>query len=314
MTKTKIKVAKLIAKIFLGLPLSGKSSLINSGNYSTGYSIVSADTFKETHENYDPERAWELHEWSVDMAERQMNIESDRKVNIIMDGGGINNSYTVRIIDMLKSKGYTIVLVHLKTPLEVCLARNEKRRRKVPREEIIGKAAKEITQYYKLSEICDKVEVIEYFTNKHIFIDMDGVVAALTTLPKVDGKIDFVNSEVFKHLKPVTPVINKLMDLNNNGHILYILSATPNSFSSAEKNVWLDENLPIISDRRHFVNSGAHKAEMLESLRIYYKLNKKDVLLIDDTHSTLYKVKDLCMKPMHPSEFLVHKFEPLKNE
>lgn len=304
-----IKTVIKKAKIFLGLPLSGKSTLINSNNYSEGYKVVSADTFKENHKDYDPSRAWELHEWSVKMAERQMNIESDKGNNIIMDGGGINNSYTLRIINMLKSKGYKVSLVHLETPLEVCLYRNSRRLRKVPEEDIIQKAAKERMQFFRLSKEVYRVESIPYFTNKHIFIDMDGVVAALTTLPKIGGKIDFVNSQVFIHLKPVKVIIDKLKDLQDKGHTLYILSATPNSFSSKEKEAWLDIHMPFIDkDNRHFVNSGMHKAEMLSNLQTYLKLDKKDMTLIDDTHETLYKVKDLRMKPMHPSEFLVHNF------
>lgn len=300
------------ATILLGLPLAGKSTWINDvwrpqqkgGNFQ----IVSADTHKENHPDYNPEYAHLLHEWSVKEAESDMNKFSNSGIDLMMDGGGINNSYTVRIIKMLQKKGYTVDLVHIKTPLEVCLYRNSMRERKVPVEAINEKAAKEIQQFYRLSKICDNVEVIDYFTDKHIFVDMDGVIAALTTLPKIGGKIDFVNSRVFEHLQPVTPVIKKLMDLGEKGHIIYIMSATPNSFSFEEKNAWLDIHFPVSHDRRYFVNSGRHKAEMLDNLTSKLKLDKKDVTLIDDTHSTLYDVKDLCMKPMHISEFLIHEF------
>jgi len=293
-----------IVKIFLGLPLSGKSTLINDPEYKEGFAVVSADTYKENHEDYNPNHAYLLHEWSVDRAEEEMNKLSDSGVNIIMDGGGINNSYTLRIIEMLREKGYKIVLVHMRTPLEVCLKRNTKRERKVPFEDIIQKAAREITQFHTLTEVVDEVEIIEHFTNKHIFVDMDGVIAALTTLPKIDGKIDFVNSEVFKHLKPVIPIMEKLLELEDEGATLYILSATPNSFSSHEKNAWLDKHFPIATNKRHFVNSGRYKAEMLDNLTIKLKLDKRDVSLVDDTHDTLYRVKALCMKPIHPSELL----------
>jgi predicted kinase len=306
------------AIILLGLPLSGKSTLIaENKDVFKNYTVVSADSYKEEHEDYDPNNAHLLHEWSIEQAETQMNRLSDTVItkgkthNIIMDGGGINNSYTVRIIEMLKDRGYRVTLVHVNTPLQVCLERNKVRARKVPEESIIDKAAKQIMQFNRLSNIVHKVEVVEYFTNKNIFVDMDGVIAALTTLPKVGGKIDFVNSEVFTHLKPVTVVIEKLLELKSRGYKLRILSATPNSFSFYEKNTWLDKYFDIRHEDRFFVNSGQHKAEMLANLATKFKLDKRDVTLVDDTHSTLYAVEALCMKPMHISEFLAFNFADL---
>ncbi len=272
------------AKILMGLPLAGKSSWLNVEDNVRDYKIVSADAYKESHKDYNPNKAFLLHEWSVKKAEKVMNLLSDEKIQLIMDGGGINNSYTTRIIKMLQEKGYYVELIHIKTPIEVCLKRNSIRERKVPVEAIIEKSAKENAQFQILSNLVNKISVIEFFTHEHIFIDMDGVLAALTTLPKINGKIDFVNSQLFKYLPPVQMVIDKLNALDPAKHKLYILSAIPNSFSYIEKMKWLDKHYNIPKDRRHFVNSGRHKAEMLENLRQFYKLKKHQVTLIDDTH------------------------------
>lgn len=301
------------AIIMMGLPLSGKTNWINQNQSELlGYSIISADEIKENHVDYKPDKAHLLHEYSVQQAEILMNTYSSSGYDLIMDGGSINNSYTVRIISMLHSKGYTVKLVHIKTPLLVCLDRNLERERKVPREEIIYKAQREKKQFNRLKEIVDEVEVVEYFTNEHIFVDMDGVIAAQTTLPLIDGKIDFVNSEVFVHQKPVYPVIEKLNKLANMGYTLYILSAVPTSISMDEKNRWLDTHFPIVpKERRFYVNQGRHKAEMLEDLRKKFKLHKRQVTLVDDYHDTLYSVLEDKMHPMHISEFLTFHFKPL---
>jgi 5'(3')-deoxyribonucleotidase len=183
-----------------------------------------------------------------------------------------------------------------------------KRGRRVPETAITDKALKEVSQFHKLKFASDLVEVYDYFTNKHIFIDMDGVIAAQSTLPIVNGEIDFVNGEIHKWQKPVTPVIEMLERLQSKGHELYILSATANSTAYDEKQDWLDENFNLPKDRRFFVNQGRHKAEMLNNLRRKFKLEHKDVVIIDDMHTTLYDAKKRGMNAMHPSEFLTHEW------
>ena len=47
---------------------------------------------------------------------------------------------------------------------------------------------------------------------------------------------------------------------------------------------------------------------MLENLSEYLKLNKQDILMVDDLHDTLYAVQKREMNCMHVSEFLTHEF------
>jgi len=300
------------AIIMLGLPLSGKTTWIeNNKERFEEYRWISADEYKKSHPKYNPEDVIEeVHEWSVNAAEMETYDVAQNDMPLILDGGGINNRYTLRIANTLKNDyNYEITLVWIKTPYEVCLERNKKRTRKVPETAITDKALKEISQFHKLRQICDKAEVYDYFSNHYIFVDMDGVIAAQSTLPIVNGEIDFVNGEVHKWQKPVTPVIELLRKLQKQGKELYILSATPNSFSSNEKIAWLAQNFPIDNERVFFVNQGKHKAEMLDNLRRKFKLEHKDVMLIDDMHETLYKVKARGMNAMHPSEFLTHDWD-----
>jgi predicted kinase len=297
------------AIILMGLPCSGKTTWIKENLNPTIYTIISADEIKEEHSDYNPSNVTkEVHEWSVDIAERRVVTLSDKEQNFVLDGGSINNRYTMRIIKMLKEKDYHVKLVHVKTPYTVCLERNSLRERKVPEVAITDKALKEPSQFYKLTKLVDEFHVEDYFTNQNIFIDMDGVIAAQSCLPIINGEIDFANGEVHKWQKPVKPVIEKLITLDNTGHNLYILSATANSIAYDEKQEWLDNNFNIPRERRFFVNQGRHKAEMLDNLSRKFKLHKKDVLLIDDFHDILYKVRDRGMNSMHPSEFLTHEF------
>lgn len=297
------------ATILMGLPLSGKTTwfeeMVDQGMFND-YLYISADVFKTTHPEYNPNNSEKLHEWSVTEAENVLITAGLDNKDIIFDSGSINNRYTFRIIDFLNKQGYYITLVHIKTPYSVCLERNKRRERKIPEKAITDKALKEISQFYKIEEMVDDVIVVDYFTNYHIFVDMDGVIAAQSTLPIINNEIDFVNGEIHRWQKPVSQMINILNDLSNIGHDIYILSATPNSFSTQEKNDWLDEHFDINPNKRFFVNQGRHKAEMLENLTRKFKFEKTDVLLVDDIHETLYKVKDKGMNAMHISEFLTY--------
>lgn len=297
------------ATILMGLPLAGKTTWIENNTPKTE-AVVSADRIKEAHPDYNPNRAELLHQYSVSMAEKEVEEHAKNQVNFTLDSGSINNSYTRRLIGLLKANGYHVRLVHIETPLLLCLERNQNRTRKVPAEEIIAKSFKERAQFSKLKPLVDEVVVVQHFTNRHIFMDMDGVLAAQSTIPIINGEIDFVNSELFLHQDPVLPVINKCLNLANAGYTLYILSGAPTSISLDEKHQWLDLHAPFIpKERRFFVNQGRHKAEMLEGLRKKLKLDKRDVTLVDDVHDTLYQVLERHMNPMHVSQFLSYNFD-----
>jgi predicted kinase/soluble P-type ATPase len=296
------------AIILMGLPLAGKTTWIEENKIEDSYTLISADKIKEEHPDYKAHNCEHLHEYSVKAAEDKVNELSNKNDNIVFDSGSINNSYTKRIISTLKDKEYHVKLVHIKTPYRVCIERSKIRFRKVPEQAIINKAIKEKSQYYKLLELVDETLVVDYFTNKHLFVDMDGVICALSTLPIINGEIDFVNAEVHRYLQPVTLVINKLFQLIKSNVDVYILSAIPNSFSLEEKNEWLDKYFNIPKSRRFFVNQGRHKAEMLENLSTKLKINKQDMTMIDDIHNTLYMVEKRGMNAIHISEFLITEF------
>lgn len=148
----------MIAILFIGLPSSGKTTYIQNNKLYLDYTIVSADDIKASHPEFNPRDPEPLHQWSVKEAERLMNEYSDKKINICMDSGGVNNSYSLRIINMLKNKGYHIKIIHMDTPLDICLERNRNRERFVPEQAIIEKS-------YKIDSCVEKQKSIadEYF-------------------------------------------------------------------------------------------------------------------------------------------------------
>jgi predicted kinase len=150
------------ATLFIGLPGSGKTTYIQ--NNISGHRIVSADAIKETHPDYDPKNPEPVHKWSVAEAEKLMNEYSDEGVDICMDSGGVNNFYSLRIINMLKSKGYHVTLIHMDTPLDVCLMRNKLRDMQIPEQAIITKSEKIDNCVEKQKSIVDQYIHVIYDT------------------------------------------------------------------------------------------------------------------------------------------------------
>ena len=148
------------AILFIGLPGSGKTTYIK--NKITGFEIVSADEIKYQHPDYDPFHPEITHQWSVVEAERFMNDYSDLGMDICMDSGGVNNSYSLRIINMLKSKGYHVELIHMDTPLDVCLIRNRERGRVVPEQVVLDKSKKIDNCVEKQKAIVDTYTHVKY--------------------------------------------------------------------------------------------------------------------------------------------------------
>lgn len=154
------------AILFIGLPGSGKTTYIETHFKNKGYMVVSADDLKDARPDLKPTSEFEgeyreqlekWHQWSVKGAEDMMVLLSDLGANVCMDSGGVNNSYSLRIIHMLKSQGYHVRLIHMDTPIEICLDRNEMRgEAKLPAEIILEKAKKIQGCVRKQKEVADE--------------------------------------------------------------------------------------------------------------------------------------------------------------
>lgn len=306
------------AIFLLGLPGSGKSTFILEFLKShPNYQVVSADNIRVNHPNYNPKDPEAIHEECVRLAEMQMYDLTNPsralgQVNVIMDGGGINNSYTTRIINVVKSYGYKIKTVFIDTPVDICILRNKERilngERFVPASSIIDKSYRLKASVNKLSSVSDEFEVVKYFSDKHIFVDMDGTLAEYQQLSKDEyGDINFVEYGVFKQSKPITCVIDKLRELSQAGRRLYIVSASPNSICNVEKKEWVNKHLPFIHDEDiYFVGKKEFKYVFLYQLINKLKLSPSDCMAIDDDHKVLDAYSRLHINSMHTSFFLTN--------
>lgn len=298
------------AILFIGLPASGKTTLINK-LYRSGYNIVSADEIKTTLAGYDPANPHIVHEESVRLAEQKMYELADKGENICMDSGGVNNSYSLRIIKNLKDRGYFVKLIYVNTPLSVCLERNGSRDRFVPEKEIIEKSAKIESCFIKQRAICDEVEVVEYFTNKHIFLDMDGVLAEYQTLTPYKHNMDYINTDIFKRSLPVIPVIEVLKNKFSDSSF-YILSASPNSICNDDKKGWLKIHVPFIQEKNvFFVGRPDKKVLTLCQLLKKLKIQTKDCMYIDDVHAMIQEATERHINAMHPSKLLARYYNKI---
>lgn len=303
--------------IFLfGLPCSGKSTYYKEHiEEQILHHYINADEIKKEFADYDETVEGMYSSEAIGLAEERVKEAFKSGQNVVMDAGGINNSYTLRILQAAKDAGYETHMIHIDTPYDVCIARNKVRARKVPVDVITAKEYKRSFHWakYQKSNLVDTTEVIPYFTEQHVFFDMDGVLAAQSSLPIVDGKIDFVNSNYFRHLPVVPQVAQILRGLQANGREIYILSAAPTSISAREKFSWLRENFPEIKESNiFFVNSGRYKAEMFNDLATRLKLDSKDMVLVEDTHEIIKAARrEYKMHAIHVSELLTKYHNPV---
>lgn len=295
----------------LGLPGSGKSTFLSTLPEYSHYAYVSADKIRITHPDYNPNDPEALHEICVKQAEQDVYRYADIGVEIIMDGGGINDNYTRRIISNLQKSGYHVIVYYINTPLSICIERNNLRKihglRFVPSEAIFSKANKLGASVALLRGITEFKE-IRYFTDKYLFVDMDGVIAEYQELPiDEEGNINFVSHVIFEEAAPVIQVIKKLQILQGTGTRIFILSASPNSICSLQKRYWVETFLPFVSKEDvYFVGNKDFKHLMLKDLISHLDLERKDCTLIDDDHFILDKVNKLGIRAIHPSKFLAN--------
>ena len=297
------------AIFMLGLPASGKSTFIEE-NYSKGYSIVSADNIRVNHPDYNPLRPEDIHEECVALAEKSMYIIAKTKSNVVMDGGGINNTYTLRIILKMKEYGYTTKVIFIDTPAQVCIDRNKQRvvhgERFVPDNAIIDKAYRLKKSIEILTPICDDFLTVPYFTNEHVFVDIDGTLAEYQNLPiDNDGDINFVGYEVFKYSSPVNEMIGrvKMLQTAMNKNV-YIISASPNSIANNEKLEWLNKHVKFIKQEQvYFVGNKNFKHTFLKHLMLKLNLKPNQCMVIDDDHRVLDLYRTIGVNPVHPSSF-----------
>lgn len=288
------------AVLMMGLPGAGKSTVIKE--HYKEWNIISADEIKTHHPAYDPSHPEKVHEWSVQQAKMFMVEAANSGVDkLCLDGGGVNSNYSLSIIRELLKRNYHVILHYVKTPLDVCLERVRKRDRPVPNDVICEKAQKIERCFWEQSQLAHEVIVDSYYTDKYIFTDMDGVIAAYQNIPFEN--VNFFREKVFERARPVYPVIDILEKLHLQGKEIFVFSACPNSVAAAEKKRWIETHVPFIK-KVYFVGNKQYKMLSLSHLLESLKIHPKDCTYIDDEHDILRQANAVGINCLHVSEFL----------
>lgn len=269
--------------------------------------IISADDLKPLFNGYNEEHPEFVHEKSVQLAKYYVEYFSTNEFFndiIVMDGGAINNHYTENIIKFIREHcpKCKITAIFFDTPVNVCLERINNRSRKVPKKAIYEKSMKLRSCVYKYRTMVDEFIRVDYFTNKYIFLDMDGTICGYTRAKNDgEGNDDFVNGKLFRYLHPVKHVIGFVKEHYNMDNV-YICTACPNSIAWQEKNEWLNEYFPEIPiENRLFCGNKYYKHVFIQQFANGKKMKLNEVVLIDDFHDTIKKCLDIGINCIHPS-------------
>lgn len=145
----------------MGLPASGKST-VAAARFGKTHTFIDPDAIKETHPDYNPERACDVHEWSMDIAERRfMEACLSADGDFLLDGTGCNAESMVRRMDIAKQWGFQITLFYVKCTLDTSLRREKFRARRVPEGIIREKARSIATSFSLVAPYAHNVTVVD---------------------------------------------------------------------------------------------------------------------------------------------------------
>lgn len=283
------------------------------------YVIIAADDIKEFLDGYTDEHPEGVHEDSVQLARNYVFqlISSDIFTGkVIMDGGGLNNNYTQSIVERVReaNPATKITCIFFDTPIDVCIDRVNSRDRKIPEYVFFEKNLKIQNCITRYQEEVDEYIRVDYYTNKHIFLDMDGTIVSYRK-GKLDqeGNVDMVNSQMFLTGTPVKHIIDFVkehFDMRN----VYIISAVANDIVLSEKLRWMEKYFPELpKENFHWCGNKEWKHVFLKHFAISQKWNMNDVTIIDDMHSILHKCTEYGMNAVHPSNInaIIDKYQTL---
>jgi predicted kinase len=144
----------------MGLPGSGKSTVLNQLPNIAEFAIVDPDMIKATHPDYDPKNPGALHVWSKKVAAAQLATAIANNENVVVDGTGTNVEAMVRNITDLQAAGYFVEVLYVQVSLATAIYRNANRDRVVPVEIIREKAEVITTAADIVARYADKMTVV----------------------------------------------------------------------------------------------------------------------------------------------------------
>jgi predicted kinase len=145
----------------MGLPAAGKST-VASARFSATHTTIDPDAIKESHPQYNPERACDVHEWSMEEAEKRFQQALLTKdTNFIFDGTGTNAESMVRRMTLAKAAGFSVTLFYVKCTIQTSIRREKLRARRVPQFVIREKARSISTSFALIAPYADTITVVD---------------------------------------------------------------------------------------------------------------------------------------------------------
>jgi len=144
----------------MGLPGSGKSTVIRREGLDTDATIIDPDAVKAAHPDYDPKNPTALHVWSKQVTDGMFNRALLNGGKWIVDGTGTNAEAMVAKIRRAQAAGFHTVLVYVQVSLATSLKRNATRTRVVPEHVVREKAEVIATSYEIVSRYVDEIKTI----------------------------------------------------------------------------------------------------------------------------------------------------------
>ncbi len=153
-------------------------------------------------------------------------------------------------------------------------------------------------------------EAIESLKGKLVFFDFDGTLSEYRFLNRVGPeeltgeflyKLAF--ERIYDTIRPLATMqeVVKMLDPEK----VYILGAITLNTEIEEKYKWLEKYYPSIKrENMIFVNNTTTKLGMLEAYRQKFNLDYKDIIFVDDMHSTIQSAEEMGFIAYHPSTFV----------
>lgn len=184
--------------VMIGLPGSGKSTIARAFE-KAGYKIFSSD--KTRGELYGDESIQGNPREVFDKLYKDIEdcLRRDKNINIVFDATNINRKDRKQICDIARRRNIWIEALIMRTPLEICLERNSKRERVVPREAIERMVGR--FEYPLYSEGFNKISAIDCFDkDKGFIIDYPDMQAYLDKCVGFDQQNIHHTADLYNHM------------------------------------------------------------------------------------------------------------------
>ena len=153
--------------------------------------------------------------------------------------------------------------------------------------------------------------MINKLKGKYVFLDLDGTLSEYRFNNHISGHNGFAGQtweelffgDVFINNRPLKQMLKLIENLEHEK--VFILGAITTNHEMNEKYEWLNKYYPFIrKDNIIFVSKSEYKLIAIEQYAQKFKINKQDIVFIDDKHSTLRQIEEAGFTAYHITSFI----------